>query len=187
MDLRKLVAALAVAAALSSGARAADPAAGGTDDARSRALALLGGIDRQVPAEAFRQLGPEGEAALEDIARSTELPLHRARALEALALVGSARAEPVHRTLATDRDAPRVVRRAAIRGLGRLVGAADAPRELRPFLSEDRDPAIRAAAAESLAAVAPRPSCGAIRAQALREDARDRVRFRRALAACERR
>jgi hypothetical protein len=179
--------ALAAALSLATLAARAAPADGPREDVRARALALLGGIDRSVPADAFRELGPEGEAALEDIARSPELPIHRVRALEALALVRSARAEPVHRTLAADRDAPRGVRRAAIRGLGRLVDAADAPRELRPFLSEDRDPAIRAAAAESLAAVAPRPSCGAIRAQALREDARDRVRFRRALAACERR
>jgi hypothetical protein len=160
------------------------PAPGG--DARERALALLGAIDRPVPADAFRALGPEGEAALEDIARSRELPLYRARALEALALVGSARAEPVHRALAADEAAPRVVRRAAVRGLGRIVGPAQAPRALRPILAGDRDPAVRAAAAEALASVAPRASCGAIRAQALREDRPDRARFQRALAACRR-
>ncbi|HET8540220.1 MAG TPA: HEAT repeat domain-containing protein [Anaeromyxobacter sp.] len=169
------------------GAPAAPPGGSG-EEVRARARALLGGIERPAPAEAFRELGPDGEAALEDIAlSSSELPVWRARALGALAGVGSARAEPAHRTLAADGAAPRVVRRAAVRGLGRLVGRSDAPRELRPYLAGDRDPAVRAAAAEALASVAPRASCGAIRAQALREDPRARAGFRRALAACERR
>lgn len=166
------------------------PATAGTEapeEVRARALALLGGIDRPLPAGAFRELGPGGAAALEDIARSGELPVYRARALEALAVLRSDRATSVHRALAADAAAPRVVRRAAVRGLGRLAGPSDAPRELLPFLDRDRDPAVRAAAAESLAAVAPGASCGAIRAQALREDAPARAGFRRALAACERR
>ncbi len=182
---------LAAAALAAAGPRAARGDDGGSaaplpEQVRASALALLGGIDRPVPADAFRQLGPGVDAALEDIARSGELPLYRARALEALALLGSPRAAEVDRALAADPAAPRTVRRAAVRGLGRV--AAEAARgELRALLEGDPDPAVRAAAAESLAGGAPRASCGAIRAQALREDPADRLRFRRALAACERR
>lgn len=179
--------AIAVALAATAHPVRAGETPGAPAGARDRALALLGAIDRPPPAEAFRALGPEGEAALEEIARSGALPLHRARALEVLATLRSARAEPLHRALAADRDAPRTVRRAAVRGLGRLVDPARAPGALRPFLARDRDPAIRAAAAEALAAAAPRASCADVRAQARAESPRDRLRFRRALAACERR
>lgn len=191
MRIPKLLVVLTLSAlagtARAQGASPAAPDAEPPEDVRARALALLGGIDRRVPAETFRELGPEGEAALQDIALSGELPVYRARALEALALIGGSRAEAAHRAAAADASAPRVVRRAAVRGLGRLAGAAGAPRELRPFLARDRDPAIRAAAAESLASVSPRASCGAIRSQALKEDPRDRAGFSKALAACERR
>jgi len=175
---------LASAPLLARAAGAAPPVAG---DVRARALELLGGIDRPVGAEPFRALGPDGEAALEDIALSPELPLYRARAVDALALLRSPRAGPVLRRLAEDAAEPRVVRRAAVRGLGRLAGPADAPRALEPFLARDRDPAVRAAAADALASAAPRASCGAIRVQALKEDPAARAGFRRALAACERR
>jgi HEAT repeat protein len=167
---------------------AAALAAGSPPPAELRAdvAALLGGIDRPVPAEAFRRFGPEGEAALEDIARSSDLPPRRARALEVLAALRSPRAEATHRAVAEEQGAPRTVRRVAVRGLGRLLAAEQASATLTPLLQGDRDPAVRAAAAEALARAAPARACGAIRAQAARQDAHAAARFRRAVATCDR-
>jgi HEAT repeat protein len=163
----------------------ADPAAP-PDDVRARARALLGAIDRPVPLEALRRLGPQGEAALADLARSRDFPIFRARALEALAALRAPAAPEVHRLLAADAAAPRSVRRAAVRGLGRLLPPEAAVEALRPVLEADRDAAVRAAAAEALARVAPRDGCGAVRRQAAREGAAARAGFARALQACER-
>jgi HEAT repeat protein len=84
--------------------------------------------------------------------------------------------------LASD-TAPRAVRRGAVRGLGRLAGPRAAA-ALAPVLDRDRDPLVRAAAAEALAAEAPADACERIRARAQVETAPSR--FRRALATCDR-
>lgn len=155
-------------------------------DVRARARALLGAIDRPVPLDAFRRLGPEGEAALAEIAASGDFPAFRARALEALAALGAPAAGDVHRRLAADAAAPRSVRRAAVRGLGKVLAPERAVDALRPLLETDRDPGVRAAAAEALSAAAPRDACGAIRRQAAREGGAARPSFARALGACAR-
>lgn len=155
-------------------------------DVRARARALLGAIDRAVPIDAFRRLGPEGEAALADIAASGDFPAFRARALEALAALGAPAAPDVHRRVAGDAAAPRTVRRAAVRGLGRVLPPAEAVEALRPLLEADRDPGVRAAAAEALSRAAPREGCGAVRRQAGREDGASRALFARALRTCPR-
>jgi HEAT repeat protein len=164
---------------------APDPAAA-PPDVRARARALLGAIDRAVPLDAFRRLGPEGEAALAEIAGSNDFPAFRARALDALAALGAPAAPRVHRRLADDAGAPRTVRRAAVRGLGRLLAPAPALEALRPLLEADRDPAVRAAAAEALSQAAPGDGCAAVRRQAVREGGPARASFARALVACER-
>ena len=169
--------ALAVAAAPAAG-----PAA--SPEVRADVAALLGVIDRPVSPESFRRFGSEGEAALADIALSRDLPPRRARALEVLAALGSARAEGVHRSVAASTDAPTTVRRAAIFGLGRLLSQERAATALRPFLERDRDPRVRAAAGEALSAYG--AACGAVRAQAAKEGEMGRARFARALAACDR-
>jgi hypothetical protein len=166
------------------GSPAADaPAAA---DVRARTRALLGAIDRPVSAEAFRRLGPDVEAALAEIARSHDYPAFRGRALEALAALGGGHAEELHRELASDGAAPRPVRRAAVRGLARLVPPARAATELTPLLERDADPAIRAAVAEALARSAPAEGCGAVRRQAAREGGPRAAAFARAVAACDR-
>lgn len=172
-----------IAAAL---AAAAPPGPVASDEVRAEVRALLGVLDRAVSPDAFRRFGPEGEAALVEIALSRDLPPRRARALETLAALGSASAEEVHRAVAASGEAPRTARRAAVLGLGRILPRARSSGALRPFLERDRDPRIRAAAAEALAAAAPGGACGAIRAQADKEDAATRERFGRALAACSR-
>jgi HEAT repeat protein len=172
-----LVALLALA---SPGAPPASP------EVRAEVSALLGVFDRPVSPEAFVQFGPEGEAALADIALSNDLAPRRARALEVLAALRSPRAEEIHRAVAASLDAPWVVRRTAVLGLGRLLPAERAAPALAPFLERDRHPGVRAAAAEALAADAPAQGCAAVRAQAGREDAASAARFRRAIAACDR-
>jgi HEAT repeat protein len=172
---------LAVALAAGSAAGAAAPG----DDVRAEVRALLGVIERPVSPESFRRFGAEGEAALEEIARSPDLPPRRARALEVLAGLRAPRAEEVHREIAATPGAPRTVRRAAVLGLGRLVAREQAVAALRPFLEADADPRVRAAAAEALARAAPLAACRTVRRQVTRETASARVHFRRALAACE--
>lgn len=166
---------------------AASPAAApaSSPEVRSEVEALLGVIDRPVSPESFRRFGAEGEAALAEIALSRSMPPHRSRALEVLAALRSPRAEEVHRAVAASPDAPPTTRRAAVLGLGRLLPRERAAGALRPFLERDRDPRVRAAAAEALALAAPAEACGAVRAQAGREDDAGVARFGRALAACE--
>lgn len=171
---------LAVLAAAAPVAPAASP------EVRANVSALLNAFDRPVTPEAFAQLGPEGEAALAEVALSNDFAPRRARALEVLSVLKTPRAEEVHRAVAASGDAHWLVRRAAVLGLGRLLPAERAASELGPFLERDRDPAVRAAAAEALAAHAPAQACGAVRAQAARELAGNAARFRSALGACDR-
>jgi HEAT repeat protein len=174
------LAAALVALALAAG----DPATSTPGDVRARVEALLGVLDGPVSPEPFRELGAEGEAALAEIARSGDLPPWRARALEVLAALQGAQAEELHREIAADHRAPRTVRRAAVRGLGRIVPPARASAALLPILEGDRDGAVRAAAAEALTSAGPPGACAAVRAQARREGKAGETRFRRALAPC---
>jgi HEAT repeat protein len=171
------------AAALALALAASAPAEP-SPDVRAEVRALLGAIHGGVSAETFRALGPGAEEALVELARDDGPPLRRVRALEALAGLGGERAEELHREVAASATAPRAVRRGAVRGLARLAGPARATPELAPFLERDRDPAVRAAAAEALAAVAPAEACPRIRTQARAEQAVGR--FRRAMSLCER-
>jgi HEAT repeats len=175
----------AILAALLVAASPATPAV--SPDVRAEVAALLGTLDRAVPAESFRQFGPEGEAALADIALSGDLAPRRARALEVLSALRSPRAEEVHRSVAASADAPATARRAAVAGLARLLAPEQAAQALAPLLEQDGDPRIRAAAAEALAEAAPAQACAAVRAQAVREAEPGVARFRRAIAACDRR
>jgi HEAT repeat protein len=167
-------------------AAAAPPPAAASPEVRANVSALLNTFDRPVSPGAFAQLGPEAEAALAEIALSDDFAPRRARALEVLSVLKTPRAEEVHRTVAASTDAHSTVRRAAVLGLGRLLPADRAGPELAPFLERDRDPAVRAAAAEALAARAPEQACGAVRAQAAKEVAANAARFRGAIAACDR-
>ena len=151
-------------------------------DVREQVSAYLGAIHEPVPPASFRALGPGAEDALADFARSDPLPLRRVRALEALAGLGGPRAVQVHREVLAG-PAPREVRRGAARGLGRLLGPG-APATLGPVLERDRDPAVRAAAAEALARAAPGEGCARVRARA-KVDA-EATRLRHALEECDR-
>jgi HEAT repeat protein len=172
------------AAALVLSATSAPASSAPTPEVRARVHALLGSIHGPVPAESFRAIGPGVEEALVDFARGNDFPSRRIRALQALEGLGGARAQAAHRDVAADQASPSAVRRAAIRGLARLVPPADAARELGPFLDSDGDPAVRATAAEALAARSPGDGCARVRDRALREP--DPSRFGRALETCDR-
>lgn len=168
-----------VALVLAAGGAGGDP----SPEVKAQVEELLGAMHGPLPAEAFRSLGPEAEEALAQIARARAMPSRRIRALEALAGLGGPRAASIHRDVAAS-AAPPAVRRAAIRGLGRLAGPAGAAQALGPYLEADRDPSVRAAAAEALAERAPAAGCDRIRARAQAEA--NAGRFRRALDACAR-
>jgi HEAT repeat protein len=171
---------LALALALAAQPATAEP----SPEVRAEVRALLGAIHDPVSPDTFRALGPGTEEALLDFARDGRLPpSRRARALEALAGLGGPRAEAVHRELADETSAPRAVRRSAVRGLGQLAGAARAWGALTAYLERDRDPTVRAAAAEALARAAPEEGCEQVRAQARAEAAP--ARFQRALSLCD--
>lgn len=176
MALAPLVVVLALAAA-------SPPPATPSPSVRDQVRALLGSIHGPVAPETFRALGPGAEEALADFAREDGFPSRRLRALDALAALGGDRAEAVHREVLASDTAPRAVRRGAVRGLGRLAGPRAAA-ALAPVLDRDRDPLVRAAAAEALAAEAPADGCERIRARAQVETVPSR--FRRALATCDR-
>jgi hypothetical protein len=159
------------------------PAAAPAEDVRDQVSAYLGAIHEPVPPATFRALGPAAEDALVDFARNDPLPIRRLRALEALAGLGGPRAEAVHREVLSS-AAPSAVRRGAVRGLARLSGPSGVTRTLGPVMEGDRDPGVRAAAAEALARSAPAESCGRVRARA-KVDA-DAARFGHALAECDR-
>lgn len=177
-----LALALALPPADAAAPSAADPLP--TAEVRDRVSAYLGAIHAAVSPQAFRELGPGAEVALADFARSDRSPIRRLRALEALAGLGGARAERVHREVLADGAAPRPVRRGAVRGLGRLLSPTAAQQALGPVLERDRDPSVRSAAAEVLAAAAPAEACARIRARARAEP--EPSRFGRALATCDR-
>lgn len=152
--------------------------------ARAHACELLGAIDRPVPASAWRDLGPAADEVLAEIAGSADFAVRRVRALEGLAARGGPVAERVHRALASEPGAAASVRRAAIRGLGRLLPPADLPAPLRPLLERDADVRVRAAAAETLARQAPAASCGWVRSRAAAAPS-DAISLERALSACD--
>jgi HEAT repeat protein len=168
-----------VALALSAPPAAAEPSPAVREQVRD----LLGAIHGGVSPETFRALGPGAEEALVEFACSEGPPTRRLRALEALAGLGGEGAEAAHREVAAS-AAPPAVRRGAVRGLARLGGPERAMGELAPYLERDRDPRVRAAAAEALARVAPAEACPRIRAQARAE--RSPARFGRAVSLCGR-
>jgi HEAT repeat protein len=171
--------ALALAAGAAPGADAPP-----SPEVKAQVEGLLGSIHGPVAPETFRALGPGAEEALAEIALSGDLPVRRARALEALAALRAPRAEEAHRRVLAEAATPRTVRRSAVQGLGALLAPPAALEALRPILERDRDPGLRAAAAQALARAAPGRACAAIRAQVAREPPSERGRFRHAIAAC---
>ncbi len=161
-------------------------AQGLTDDqVAARVHAYLGSIDTPISAARWRALGSRAVAPLETVVRDgSALPSRRAKAVEALSVLGGARARKVVLQVARSEDEPFGVRASALRGAGRMLPAKDLIQELRPVMESAREAPTRATAAEVLARHAPRSSCGAVRAQAGREARSTRVQFGAALDRC---
>jgi hypothetical protein len=171
-----------VACSPTDGAEVCAPA---SPELRARVRGMLGAIDRPVPAEAWYRLGPAAVTVLTEIATSTsELPFHRARAVEALSIVGGDGATATALRLARAPTEAWDVRASAVRGLGRLLPQDRLVAELSPLLERDAHANVRDAAAAVLARKAGPRGCEAVRAQALREQRQGRAPFARALARC---
>jgi HEAT repeat protein len=152
---------------------------------RRRVDAYLGVVDRPIPEESWRSLGPAAVPVLEEIARSGQAPWRRSNALVALSILGGERAEATLIEHARDASAPWSVRAAAVRGAGHLLSPERALALLRPALERDADARVRATAAEALVRSSGSAGCSAARAQAARDQSR-RSLYDRALRACGR-
>jgi HEAT repeat protein len=161
-------------------------ATGMTDaEVRAHVEAMLGAIDRPIPAERWKALGPVAATVLAEVAASgDEAPSRRSAALGALASVDPARAEPLARALVDSDGAPLPVRETAVRVLGRTLPPTRLHSALAPVLRAAPDAALRAVAAETLARHAPGSACAEVMDQVSLEPAASRVAFERAVARC---
>jgi hypothetical protein len=151
----------------------------------NRVRAYLGAIDTPIAAERWRALGPRAVTPLEAVVRDPDaLPSRRAKAVDALSVLGGARAKQLVLETARSEHEPFGVRASALRGASRLLATKELVKQLRPVLEGAHDPTVRATAAEVLARHAARSSCQAVRAQAAREGGDVRGRFTPALARC---
>jgi hypothetical protein len=153
-------------------------------DVQSRIKALLGNIDSRIGADQWKALGPRGAALLQPIALDPEeLPTRRAKAAYGLSIVSPDQAEPVLTRLAQDEAQPTTLRIAAMRGMARVASPDVAAQKVSKVLRTARDPGVRGAAAEVVAASGT-DGCAQVKAQLDREDPVQRPAFRRALARC---
>lgn len=155
-------------------------------DLEAQVDAYLGSLDAAVKAEQWRALGPDAIALLEKRAFAKDgLPTVRARAAEALGLVGGeAQGEPLL-AVATQADAPLIVRLSALRGAGRVLSNERAAKALAPLLEKDPNPKVRATAADVLAERLGAPGCAMAQKQAQAEPASQKTFFSSALKRCE--
>jgi len=154
-------------------------------EVESRVRTYLGAIDTPISADRWRALGPRAVAPLEAVLRDPNaLPSRRAKAVEALSVVGGARARQLVLETARAEQEPFGVRASALRGAPRVLPAKELARQLRPVMERAEDPTIRATAAEVLARHAAKSSCAAVRAQASREEGEARGQFANAIERC---
>ncbi len=154
------------------------------EEVSARAGSYLGRIDIAVTTDEWRALGQRAIPVLEGVvSKRSALPSRRAAAMGGLAAIGGTRAQEILVGSARSEDEVFAVRAAAIHGLSRVIAPRILVTELRPVLERAPDPAVRAAAAEALARMAPHSACAAVRAQADREG-EGRPRFERALGSC---
>jgi hypothetical protein len=169
--------------------KAPEPAAGVSQpspvftdaEVQQRVRALLMNIDTRNLAARWKELGPRAADLLEPIAQdANEFPTRRAKALDGLVLAAPDRAAPVATRLALDETQPTTVRMAALRGVGRTAPLA---KGMTRVLRTARDPGVRAAAAEVIAASGS-SGCTQVKAQVAREVPDVRLAYGRALARC---
>jgi HEAT repeat protein len=152
---------------------------------RARVDSYLRTIHDPIPPAEWRRLGPEAVPVLEAIARATEeLPTRRAGAVWALVHLQGAEARPVLDAMLKDREAPFVVRSAAVGGIGATVAAADLRAALAPALAAAEDVRLRARAVGLLASSA--GGCEEVRALVASEPEPTRPFFADAAQRCTR-
>jgi HEAT repeat protein len=170
-----------------SGAEAATtPAAPLSDEEMAaRVQTYLSTIDTPISAERWRELGPRAVAPLEAVLGDPDaLPRRRARAVDALSIVGGNRARELVLATARSEELPYGIRASALRGAGRLLGSQELVAQLRPVMESAGMAPVRSTAAEVLARNGGSAGCSAVRAQAGRERGQDRRQFTRALETC---
>jgi HEAT repeat protein len=156
------------------------------EQVRAQVESYLDAIDTPVRPEQWRALGPDAAPVLEAIAQDPKkLPTRRARALAALAVVGSPRASRLMITIAQSESEKSVVRMSALRAAGDLLDPAGLVVAVKPVLEGAKDTRVRAAAAGVLARRSPREGCASVRTQSAREKSEARASFARALEACD--
>lgn len=168
-------------------ATAAPPSAeedGRADDVGARVASYLGAIDRPVPAETWRALGPAAVPHLEAALRSDDLPTRRAAAVAALAEIGGERARALIVEAARTERERFVVRSAALHATPRVLPRAALLDALKPALESASSPRVRAVAADVLARDGGAEACAAVKAQVRREAGGARGRFAKAVARC---
>lgn len=180
-----MIAPIALLAAVLLSAPAMPDAAGSSAEVRERVEALLGTIDRAIPAARWKALGPEAIPVLAEIVASEgQMPSTRSMALGALGAVDPARAEALARALVDAPDAPLTVRETAVRTLGRVLSPVQLRAALAPALRAAHPVGLRSVAAETLARHGGRDACAEVMDQVSLERAADHPRFERAAALC---
>lgn len=152
------------------------------EDARAQMNAFLGSIDTPIPAAHWQALGQRVGPWLEEIARGTDLPTRRAKALDGMAASKWTGAAGVMRELARDEATPANVRFHAVRGLAHVLPKDKVERELTPLLEGAKDARVRASAAEQLTKLG--LACGAVDRQLAREDEGGKLMFHAAVDSC---
>jgi HEAT repeat protein len=164
---------------------AATPPAPTGAELRARVDSFLRTIHAPIPPAGWRRLGPEAVPLLEAIVRSTEeLPTRRAGAVWALVHLEGAAARPVLDAMLKDREAPFVVRSAAVGGIGATVPAVELRAALAPALAAAEDVRLRARAVSVLASS--NGECEAVRALVASEPEPSRPFFADAAQRCTR-
>jgi hypothetical protein len=152
-------------------------------DLRERVDAYLGTIDRPIPAERWKALGPPAAPLLEAIiADENSYPSRRAKAVDALVLVSPDKASQVVGGLARDESKPLALRVAAMHGAAQVLSPSQAVSALRPVLRGSQDMGVRAVAADVIARK--QGGCAEVKSQVQREKAENRPAFERALKRC---
>jgi hypothetical protein len=154
-------------------------------EVRARVNAYLESVDTPIRDEDWKALGPGAATVLEEIARDpARLPTRRARAVTALAVVGSASASKLVVDLAQRESEASLVRMSALRAAGQLLDAGAVVTALTPVLENAKTPRIRAAAAAVLVQRNPAAGCASVRKRLPRERPDSRLALERTLAPC---
>jgi hypothetical protein len=180
-----VIASIALLSAVLLSAPVMSDAAVSSAEVRERVEALLGTIDRAIPADRWKALGPAAIPVLAEIVASEgQMPSTRSMALGALGAVDPARAEALARALVDAPDAPLTVRETAVRTLGRVLSPVQLRAALAPALRAAHPVGLRSVAAETLARHGGLEACAEVMDQVSLERAVDHPRFERAAALC---